>query len=191
MCIGVSVAGAEEKENAVSFNPVGQAYFLGQMVEYERLISPSAGIAVNWAPFSNVTPFTFDPYKKGYYDGNSYSVMYRLRSNGFHGMYLGLGLGYTSVTFDNITQFRTYFETKRVSASSVVPKVEYGFSHVDDDTGFFYKASLVLGWYNLKTEVTGSDGSKVNVDFYSQTAPGGWTMSGIAPNIGVTAGLVF
>lgn len=162
------IATAQDRMNAFNISPFGQWYFMGSMFEYERLINNKHGIAVSYSPVSNITPFTWDIFSKGYYDGSDIGVMYRYRweNNGFDGSWIGFGVSSVSITYDDGMTFKTYFKTKRVNASGIAPKIEYGASFALDN-GLFLKVSAAVGYYNLTTEVTGRDGSKAGSNFFS------------------------
>ncbi len=187
------IASAQERMNALNISPFGQWYFMGSMFEYERLVNSKHGIAVSYSPVSNITPFTWDIFSKGYYDGRDMGVMYRYRweDNGFDGSWIGFGISSVSIAYDDLITFRTYSETKRVNASGTVPKIEYGASFALDN-GLFLKASAAVGYYNLAAEVTGRDGSKAGSNFFSPTAPGGHIFgSNLSPNIVFAMGWAF
>ncbi len=165
ICFGVfinNVNAAEDRANGIAVNPLGQYYVLGPMVEYERLLNNSHGLALGYSAISSSSPLNFKLSNSindyvGYLKGSAIELTYRYHyaGEGFNGWSFGAGVNYVSMDYLSITRY--------------VPKVEAVKFIKFGDSGFYGKGGLVIVHNgSLSKTVTEKGGTAVASAFLSQ-----------------------
>lgn len=132
----------EKGMNGITINPLGHYYVFGPMVEYERLLNDSHGVAIGYSAISSTSPFSLGKGSMSdytaYLKGTSIELTYRYRfENGFSGVpgwfkegwWVGAGVNYLSMDYRSITRY--------------VPKLEFGGT-VGKGKGLYANCGLVL-----------------------------------------------